>query len=402
MRLLILPVGAWFRAYISLVTVFRGWMPVEPTPGAHQWNGAGNSDRAHHCVSDDFSGVWFRWRGIRILSKLNLAQLCCSRWSSWPGTNRASWSHLWKIRKCLSFERWVKRSTFTWAQVEQLAGAGDDCTGMVWLSWSLFVGMFIAHGSAGEPLVSWRHWREVVCSRGFGANDDAFATAILSHRTKNKQTANTVQQDVSPSGLISWAFPVLLEAYSLYDGHRLLCNVWFGAMVVILWASRSGKHTKSGSEYSGPRSWALLQLRFLPEGYAGNGIKEWCIALLSVSTYLSAMDFKFVDFWPPESLSMATMASAWLPCSTLSREGYAISPPVCCWSLDPAKRFADDGAFSSHDAGSGGTEQQGTISHIRWCSRRLVRLKSIWATSWISHMKWVSGGISHWLCLPQW
>lgn len=143
-----------------------------------------------------------------------------------------------------------------------------------WLSWSPFVGMFIARVSRGRTI------REFVTGVLFVPAGftlmwmTVFGNSAIYLIMNQGATdlANTVQQDVALAlfnFLEHFPFSSVLSFIAMADGHRLLCNVWLirGQWLWILWHQVEWQTHPSGSEYSGPRSWALLQLRFsLPEG----------------------------------------------------------------------------------------------------------------------------------------
>ena len=103
-----------------------------------------------------------------------------------------------------------------------------------------------------------------------------------------------------------------------------------GQWLWILWHQVEWQTHPSGSEYSGPRSWALLQLRF---SLAGG------LSALQTVTIASALPFSVIllisiygllkalrrDLTKRESLSMATIAPTAARNPFLGREGYAIS-----------------------------------------------------------------------------
>lgn len=98
-----------------------------------------------------------------------------------------------------------------------------------WLSWSPFVGMFIARVSRGRTI------REFVTGVLFVPAGFTLmwmtvfgnSAIYLIMNPGATDLANTVQQDVALALFNFWAFPVLFRAviHRNGDGHRLLCHV---------------------------------------------------------------------------------------------------------------------------------------------------------------------------------
>ena len=166
--------------------------------------------------------------------------------------------------------------------------------------------------------------------------------------------------------LISWSISRSLPCchssqwrWSSSSLSRLLIQ---GQWLLILWHQVEWQTHPSGSEYFGPRSWALSQLRFsLPEGSSAlqtvtiaSALPFSVILLISIYGLLKALRR---DLTKRESLSMATIAptAARNPIPWQRRlRNIAYLP-----KRSLVKRFMDDVIHPRHDAGSGRAEQAG-------------------------------------------